>query len=466
MFKEIPYTPRYKISLEGKVYDENNKEIKVFTKQNEEVINIPFNGKKEILSIPWLINISYFEINFEIDIIRKVEFCKTKPWKYGNYLNVEPFFRDIYPVYKSRYNYEKTYKLIARYPTVGVSKYGDILDIKTGNVSFHSNEREHTKYPGVEIYDSLINKYKKVSRHVLVALAWVRNNDRANLQLVNHKDGNKCNPYYKNLEWTDYSGNLNHAYKAGLKDSTETTIRNIKTKTVYIYYSLSEAARAIGTAPSTLKFHLVVNPHKVVFEKWEVRLSGDKTPWLFDSIPDVQSSNHNKFTLTKGKDIKVFYGIKSLIKFLKLPNDTRENYKLFNDTLDKLDYTLKKEQANKVNIIESLNRVTNEVLEHKSVRSASRELHLGRGVIRYTLKKGADIITDNYSLRYKTDEEWPIGKTSKNKARAIIATNSNGDIIECSSMRDAQKRTRIDAKYVAYNLKGKPIRGNWEFSYK
>ena len=28
MFKEIPYTPRYKISLEGKVYDENNKEIK------------------------------------------------------------------------------------------------------------------------------------------------------------------------------------------------------------------------------------------------------------------------------------------------------------------------------------------------------------------------------------------------------------------------------------------------------
>lgn len=46
--------------------------------------------------------------------------------------------------------------------------------------------------------------------HQLVAQYFLENFN--NLPTVNHKDGNKHNNYYKNLEWATYSENNQHAY--------------------------------------------------------------------------------------------------------------------------------------------------------------------------------------------------------------------------------------------------------------
>ena len=50
--------------------------------------------------------------------------------------------------------------------------------------------------------------------HRLVAMTYIENPN--NYPIVNHLDGNKLNPYYKNLEWTTYKGNAQHASKHGL----------------------------------------------------------------------------------------------------------------------------------------------------------------------------------------------------------------------------------------------------------
>lgn len=94
--------------------------------------------------------------------------------------------------------------------------------------------------------------------HREVARAFVRND--CNLQQVNHIDGNKRNNAANNLEWVTNQENAMHAIATGLWDSViagaqksnenrKTKIRaeSLSTGEVFIFQSMSEAARTLGT---------------------------------------------------------------------------------------------------------------------------------------------------------------------------------------------------------------------------
>ena len=57
---------------------------------------------------------------------------------------------------------------------------------------------------------------KRIAVHRLVAYTYLSVPD-ANKVWVNHKDGNKHNNHYTNLEWTTISENIQHAYNTGLR---------------------------------------------------------------------------------------------------------------------------------------------------------------------------------------------------------------------------------------------------------
>ena len=61
------------------------------------------------------------------------------------------------------------------------------------------------------------DKDKTVRVHQLVAEAFVSNPNKKDT--VNHKDGDKQNNHYSNLEWADRSEQMYHAYKLNLKKS-------------------------------------------------------------------------------------------------------------------------------------------------------------------------------------------------------------------------------------------------------
>lgn len=94
-----------------------------------------------------------------------------------------------------------------------ISNYGKIFSLQSGRVlKPHQNKEGY-------LLVSLSHRKETTSYlvHRLVALTFIENPDPENLIIVNHIDGNKSNPYYKNLEWVTPKENSWHAVRTGLR---------------------------------------------------------------------------------------------------------------------------------------------------------------------------------------------------------------------------------------------------------
>lgn len=70
--------------------------------------------------------------------------------------------------------------------------------------------KNYRGYPCVSFWNNEIKKTKTIAVHRLVALEYVPNYDE--LFTVNHKDGNKENNHFTNLEWSSIRDNIFHGY--------------------------------------------------------------------------------------------------------------------------------------------------------------------------------------------------------------------------------------------------------------
>lgn len=75
---------------------------------------------------------------------------------------------------------------------------------------------ENNGYQRVRIENKCLGGVVRTSIHQLVAEAFVENPNPSQFTEVNHIDTNKQNNKASNLEWTDHSGNMKHAYAHGI----------------------------------------------------------------------------------------------------------------------------------------------------------------------------------------------------------------------------------------------------------
>jgi len=135
-------------------------------------------------------------------------------------------------------------KLIPNYDNYYIYDNGDVLNINTHKILKGSISENGYKYYRL----SKNNKKQMFYAHRLVAQAFLDNKN--NLPVVNHKDGNKLNNNVSNLEWTSYSENIAHAHKhnlikhPSLKEYYKEDLKGEEWKKIYDFnYSISSFGR-------------------------------------------------------------------------------------------------------------------------------------------------------------------------------------------------------------------------------
>lgn len=127
--------------------------------------------------------------------------------------------------------------------------------ISYSNRSNHKKERvlkthiNNRGYLGTKLCKE--NKLKSVYIHILVAKHFVENKN--DYKIVNHKDGNKLNNNYKNLEWSTLQENIKHAYKNNLMHNNKIveqyTLNGTYLKT---FNSINEASKYTGVSQGNI----------------------------------------------------------------------------------------------------------------------------------------------------------------------------------------------------------------------
>ena len=165
---------------------------------------------------------------------------------------------------------------------------------------------------------------KPVSAHRLICETFHGSPPSEEENIVNHIDGCYWNNAASNLEWTSYSGNSIHAYETGLReDNRKVKIKNLVENTETEYYSLSNAASALGIN-NALMFHWLNKRSARAIQqgKYVVAYSDEEYPEY--DIKDVGKRNAFEIrpVLEKNKltgELTYFESNVAVIQYRKIP---------------------------------------------------------------------------------------------------------------------------------------------------
>lgn len=132
-----------------------------------------------------------------------------------------------------------------------ITKEGKVISLKHKTQIELKGEIDKDGYRRVLIY--VDGKRKKFFVHRLVAEQYIPNPE--NKPQVNHKDGDKLNNHYSNLEWVTNKENIVHAEKLGLR-SHENVLRIEQVKEIKKLFgtkSMKELAEMYNVSLSCIK---------------------------------------------------------------------------------------------------------------------------------------------------------------------------------------------------------------------
>ena len=253
---------------------------------------------------------------------------------------------------------------------ITVNKKGEVL---LGDGTVTTGKYSRNGYKSVSVNGSCF------SVHRIMALTFL--DQIPGKGIINHIDGDKANNVIDNLEWTDYTGNIEHAFRTGLRnDNKPVIVRDLETDETIEFYSLQEAARFFKVNGSVVWTYLHSNRKNPFKLKWEVVYKGDKTGLL--SRNDIRTFTHGWC-----RGLIVIKETGELERWL----DTVNLAKKYNVSRTLITFYLKHKAANHSNIFRGMSLFYED--EYLKEHPNERELILAMSVNGTESKRGSKSLT-------------------------------------------------------------------------
>lgn len=457
MFKSIPGNDHLLISLEGRF----KSKIATMTDRGctPEIVDgkvaLDIYGEFVTVDVEWLAMMAHYEV-FLPESLRDRD--------------QDIYFQNGQMRIKRPIEVFEGFRLVPGFPRYGVSREGFVRDIYSHEPV---NIMERTRlgdvdYLRIRIYDPKVGRKCEKVLHRLVALAWVKNPDPINKIYVNHKDGNKANTHFTNLEWVTSGENNIHAVEYSLRsDNQPCEIRNVQTGEVVRFRSYSEAAQRLGSNASALISYMKrIRKTKLFLNLYEIRLLETSNEWLHADC--IKKAGRYVTTVTSNDgSVETFYDTRDLVRRYRLwnlpSNSLKEIISRMADVYPDLRVTVVDQYDNRE--IQALRISDRVVLEASTIREMSRLTSVDHRIINSRIKKKKLVQTNGYVFRYKADESWPdtIPELQSRSMCISAVYGQTGEILKFESLRSAARHFGVDRHLIKARLRTNKDHQGWTF---
>jgi len=448
--KSIPGTDKFMDTTTLKIYNDVNCEIDLteMLKIDDEMALIEVAGVPVKKPLIWFKHLTMLGLvlpkQFKYEI-SNIEFKDYNPFGVSKDYNMMPVFKESVVFNIGNIDY----KLIARYPMYGISGDGTIYNLRY-NMIMKDYYSPIFKYKTISLPDTYRGKNTSLLIHKLVAMAWCDNKDYYKYNMVDHKDDNKLNNHYTNLNWTNNNGNQAKLTHGNYK--TNILVRNIETNQINKFSSLTLATKFIGRSRINTK-HTPLTMGKIWTGsngEYEIQYEDGFKSWT----EDIVSTRDQRIEVLDGDEKIMFKNMSEIKKHYELPMRIHN----FKEIINRLK---KRNKDIEINVLIGSKDPKN--LEAKNVKTGEmvtspneRQLSIATGIAESTVYKYIsqnidNVLIDNWLIRTRTNLPWADEldniKSNKNTSKKIRAKTNEKEIV-FKSLREAGRFFNKDGKTI------------------
>lgn len=457
--KPIPFSMGLEINAEGQI---NNPKNLIYTQNEDGTVTINLDGYGTYtFDRMTLAGVAYWRIDTPPSQWANLVFYKVdiKLNKYPGKL--VPYYRE--PV-EMKYN-DKQYRQIPGLFQYWVTKSGQMISITKGRKIreiqpgyWNTDVSGNPTYKHVRIVFPFRDKPTSSTLHKLVAMAWVHNPHPDKWFLVNHDDGDKSNPHADNLEWCDYTHNINHAFESGLRnDNTPIKARDIFTGEVHTFYSLGSASALLGST-GFLCSHLNSEKKYPLKGRYEVKELTDDSPWVLtkDSVSKPTHYVYHLYVIDGGEELGNFYNIYDIYHYLEIDMPEGLGFKHHEKKLADLGFGVTRKMRYTDGPFEARRYSDRSVVKAERLGELARKVGASTEAISYIIRAGRSevVTTSGYQFRRCTDEPWPENVVFSQRKKKCIYVHPKGSAPQTyKSVREAERETGLNQKLISKALR-------------